>query len=60
MSRRGLEGGRKKSLLDPPRIYIDKSLAMEMRFCFKKYSVGKNEKQQNSLITFVFRYKHNV
>ena len=48
-------------ILDPaPRINIDKSHAMEMRFCFKKYSVGENEKQQNSLITFVFRYKHNV
>ena len=40
-----------------PQIYIDKLRAMEMQFCFKKYSVGENEKQQNSLITFVFRKK---
>ena len=44
----------------PHWIYIDKLCAMEMWFSSKKYSVGENEKQQNSLITFVFRYIHNV
>ena len=48
------------SITEAPPIYIDKSRAMEMLFCFKKYSVGENEKQQNSLITFVVRYKHNL